>query len=65
MPQRQHYPKVQQRSRILSAPNAILQAILDTQSAPYSIYSAGNQAIYNPPRQSSDSAQTAPHQTYP
>ena len=54
IPQRKHYPE--QRSRLLSAPNAVPQAAPDTQSAPYVTRSAADSATYNPPRQPNNPA---------
>ena len=62
MPQRQHYSE--QRSKLLSAPHAVLRAASDTQSAPYVMRTTADSTNYNPPRQSGNSVQSAPRQTY-
>lgn len=49
---------------MLSTPNAIPQAVSDTQLAPYNTRPAYNPATYNSPRQPTGSAQIAPCQTY-
>lgn len=49
---------------MLSVPNAVPQAVSDTQSAPYGTRPASNPATYNSLRQPIGSAQIALHQTY-
>ena len=49
---------------MLSAPNAVPQAALDTQSAPYVVRAIANLANYNLPHQPANSAQTASRQNY-
>lgn len=62
MPQHQYYSE--QHSRLLFITNAISQAVLNTQSAPYITHPAADLATYNPSRQPSNPAQAIPRQIY-
>ncbi len=62
MPQRQQYPE--QRSRMSSTPNAIPRTAPESQSTPYGTRTTISAANYNPSRQLSAPAQSAPRQAY-